>query len=88
MKILHIIRNPNDTTPLEIAKAQGREHEVAVLLLHDGVYANPVSDAENPDFQVYASAADALARGVTRHECVDYRKIAKMLFEYDKVISW
>ncbi len=83
MKILHIIRNPNDATPLEIAKAQGREHEVAVLLLHDGVYANP--DAK---IQVYASEADALARGVTGQECVDYRKIAKMLFEYDKVVSW
>lgn len=84
MKILHIIRNPNDATPLEIAKAQGTEHEVAVLLLHDGVYANP-GDAK---FQVYASAADALARGVAGHECVDYRQITKMLFEYDKVISW
>ena len=83
MRILHIIRNPNEATPLEIAEAQGREHEVAVLLLHDGVYANP--DAK---IQVYASAADALARGVTGHECVDYRKIAKMLFEYDKVVSW
>ncbi|MCX9080784.1 MAG: hypothetical protein OIN83_01150 [Candidatus Methanoperedens sp.] len=83
MKILHIIRNPNDATPLEIAKAHGREHEVAVLLLHDGVYANP--DAK---IQVYASAADALARGVMGHECVDYKQIAKMLFEYDKVISW
>lgn len=86
MKILHIIRNPNDATPLEIAQFQGREHEVTVLLLHDGVYANP--DAKNPGFQVYASATDALARGVKGHECVDYRQIAKMLFEYDKVVSW
>jgi sulfur transfer complex TusBCD TusB component (DsrH family) len=85
MKILHIIRNPNDATPLEIAKAQGREHEVAVLLLHDGVYLNPENDAK---FQVYASASDALARGVPGHECVNYKQIAKMLFEYDKVISW
>ena len=66
MKILHIIRNPNDATPLEIAEAQGREHKVSVLLLHDGVYANP--DAK---IQVYVCAADALARGVTGHECVE-----------------
>jgi len=83
MKILHIIRNPNDATPLEIAEAQGREHKVSVLLLHDGVYANP--DAK---IQVYVCAADALARGVTGHECVDYKQITKMLFEYDKVVSW
>ncbi|PWB55931.1 MAG: hypothetical protein C3F06_02095 [Candidatus Methanoperedenaceae archaeon] len=85
MKILHIIRNPNDATPIEIAKAQGREHEVAVLLMHDGVYANPGYDAK---IQVYVCTADALARGVMGHECVDYKQIAKMLFEYDKVISW
>ena len=88
MKILHIIRNPNDATPLEIAEAQGREHKVSVLMLHDGVYANPGYDVKNSGFQVYASASDAMARGVTGHECVDYRQIAKMLFEYDKVISW
>jgi sulfur relay protein TusB/DsrH len=88
MKILHIIRNPNDTTPIEIAIVQGREHEVAVLLLHDGVYAHPENDAKNHGFQVYASSTDALVRGVTGHECVDYKQIARMLFEYDKVVSW
>ena len=81
MKILHIIRNPNDATPLEIARSQSKEHEVSVLLLHDAVYANP-------DIQVYACAADARARGIIRHDCVDYKQIAKMLFEYDKVVSW
>jgi len=81
MKILHIIRNPNDTTPLEIARSQIKEHEVVVLLLHDAVYANP-------DLQVYACTEDALARGVTKHECVDFKRIAQMLFEYDKVVSW
>jgi sulfur transfer complex TusBCD TusB component (DsrH family) len=81
MKILHIIRNPNDATPLEIARSQSNEHEVAVLLLHDAVYSNP-------DLQVFACAADARARGITNHECVDYKRIAQMLFEYDKVVSW
>ena len=81
MKILHIIRNPNDATPLEIARSQSFDHEVAVLLLHDAVYAKP-------DLRVYASASDARARGVTVHECVDYKRIVQMLFEYDKVVSW
>ncbi len=83
MKILHIIRNPNDATPLEIARSQSKEHEVAVLLLHDAVYANP-----GLQLQVYACAADARARGVTKHECVDFKRIAQMLFEYDRVVSW
>ncbi|MBU4374307.1 MAG: hypothetical protein KKD69_03025 [Euryarchaeota archaeon] len=81
MKILHIIRNPNDATPLEIAKAQSKEHEVAILLLHDAVYAKP-------DLTAYACTKDAEARGVTGHECVGYDRIIEMLFEYDKVVSW
>jgi len=83
MKILHIIRNPNDETPLEIAKSQSEENEVAVLLLHDAVYAIP-----DVQFKVYACASDAEARGVARHECVDYKRIVQMLFEFDKVVSW
>ena len=83
MKILHIIRNPNDETPLEIARSQNKEHEVAVLLLHDAVYAIP-----DVQFKVYACTSDAEARGVARHECVDYKKIVEMLFEFDKIVSW
>lgn len=81
MKILHIIRKPSDATPLEIAKAQSKEHEVAILLLHDAVYATP-------DLPTYACAKDAEARGVTGHERVGYERIVEMLFEYDKVVSW
>lgn len=81
MKILHIIRNPNDETPLEIAKAQSRDNEVAILLLHDAVYVIP-------DLTTYACAKDAEARGVTRHELVGYERIVEILFEYDKVVSW
>ncbi len=81
MKILHIIRNPNETIPLEIAKEQNRDSEVAVLLLHDAVYAKP-------DLTTFACAKDAEARGVKAHECVDYDRIVEMLFEYDKVVSW
>jgi sulfur relay protein TusB/DsrH len=83
MKILHIICNPNDETPLEIAIIQSEEHEVAVLLLNDAVYAFP-----EVRFKVYACAADAEARGVARHESVDYKRIVQMLFKFDKVVSW
>ena len=83
MKILHIIRNPNDETPLEIARSQSKEHEVAILLLHDAVYSNP-----DVQFKVYACTADAGARDVAEYEGVDYKKIIKMVFEFDKVVSW
>lgn len=81
MKILHIIRNPNDTTPIEIAKAQGREHDVTILLMHDAVYMDP-------GMKAFACMDDAEARGVTTHECVGYDRIVNMLFEYDRVVSW
>ncbi len=81
MKILHIIRNPNDATPIEIAKAQSKDNEVVVLLMHDAVYTSP-------ELKVYACAADAEARDATVHERVDYDRIVEMLFEYDKVVSW
>lgn len=83
MKILHIIRNLNDETPLEIATSQSEDNEVAVLLLHDAVYAIP-----DVQFKIYACKADAEARGVARHECVEYKRIVQMLFEFDKVVSW
>jgi sulfur relay protein TusB/DsrH len=83
MKILHIIRNPNDETPLEIARSQSEENEVEVLLLHDAVYAIP-----DVQFKVYVCEADAKARGVALHECVDYKRIVELLFEFDKVVSW
>lgn len=81
MKILHIIRNPNDSTAFEIADAQNKEHDVAILLMHDGVYAFP-------GLTTYAASDDAKARCVTKHECVGYDRIVEMIFEYDKVISW
>ena len=81
MKILHILRNPNDSTPLEIAKAQGAEHDVALLLLHDAVYLET-------RLKAYACKVDAEARGVAGRECVGYERIVQMLFEYDKVVSW
>lgn len=81
MRILHIIRNPNDTTPIEIAKAQGAEHDVALLLLHDAVYLKP-------GLKAYACADDAEARGITSHERIGYDRIVKLLFEFDRVVSW
>lgn len=84
MKILHIFRNPNDITPLEIAKAQSTDNDVAILLLHDAVYANYAGEG----LTVYAGADDAEVRGVAGHERAGYDRIVQMLFEYDRVISW
>ncbi len=81
MKILHIIRKPDDKTPFEIAQAQRKDNDVAILLMHDAVY-------EAPGDGIYACASDVDARGVSGHITMDYDGIVKMLFDYEKVVSW
>lgn len=85
MRILHILRNPKDRTPLEIAEIQTREHYVGVLLLHDAVFLKEIPG----NLEVYACLDDALARNISsNHTQLGYEEIVKLIFEYDKVVSW
>jgi len=61
------------------SRSQSKEHEVAVLFLHDAVYASP-------DIQVYAVQLMPWQENY-QARMRDYKQIAKMLFEYDKVVS-
>jgi sulfur transfer complex TusBCD TusB component (DsrH family) len=81
MRILHIIKKPDDVTPFDIAGEQKKNNEVTILLLHDAVYVAPGKG-------IYACAADVEARGVLGHTTVDYDMIVSMIFENDKVVSW
>ncbi len=60
MKILHVIRTPLDGLPVELACHQQGTHEVGVLLVQDGVYADPAAG----QVSVYALRADLEARGL------------------------
>ncbi|RJP18029.1 MAG: hypothetical protein C4520_15200 [Candidatus Abyssobacteria bacterium SURF_5] len=85
MKVLHIIRNHDDGLALRLVEAINRLDgvEQALLMIQDGVYADSFG------LKTYACSEDVQARGVqTDHELVDYDRIADMIFEYDRVITW
>ncbi len=87
MKILHIVREPDDPCPFEYALRQvsSGQNEVAVLLIHNGVY----SKKELPDVKTIVLKDDMEARGIdTGHETTDYNRMIDLVFEYDRVITW
>ena len=84
MKILHVIRKPGETLGFEVARCQSEGHQVAFLLIQDGVLSRP-----DPSTTVYALAEDLDARGL---EAVgiptDYEGAIRLMAESDKVIVW
>ncbi len=85
MKILHVIRTLHDRLPVELACHQQGTHEVGVLLVQDGVYADPAAG----QVSVYALRADLEARGLAaRPMAVDYDGAIRLMAEYDRVIVW
>lgn len=84
MKILHIIRNVDEKTAIELAKFQSKSNDVAVLLIQDGVYIKL-----DKSFNTYACLKDVEARNISvDYKLVDYSEIVKLIFEYDKAIVW
>lgn len=80
MRILHVIRNPNDRLAVEVAGQQGKSCQVALLLIQDGVLARP---------DVPGAAVYALARGVTATgETVDYDGAVRLIAAHDTVVVW
>ncbi len=85
MKILHVIRTPLDGLPVELACHQQGTHEVGVLLVQDGVYADPAAG----QVPVYTLRADVEARGLAaRPMAVDYDGAIRLMAEHDRVIVW
>ncbi len=84
MKILHIMREINDTRALETARAQAAENEVTVVLLQDAVLGQVSWEGE-----VYACREDVEARGGGQGaQQVEYRELIRMIFGHDRVIMW
>ena len=85
MKILHVIRDPNERLALEIAEREAKQDAVSLLLIQDGVLAQPSLQA----IAVYALADDLEARGVTgRGSVVDYDGAICLMADHEKVIVW
>ncbi|MHB0869814.1 MAG: DsrH/TusB family sulfur relay protein [Chloroflexota bacterium] len=85
MKLLHLLRSPEDERALATALSHAAEHPTSLLLLQDAVLAR-VDGFPGP---VYASAEDVAARGKGGdYREIDYDAIVALIFEHDGVIGW
>lgn len=85
MRILHIIRHPREEMGWQVAEAQARRHEVAVLLLQDGVLSR-----RETALPLYASAVDLEARGLPadRGKPLSDAEIVEVLAAHDRLVTW
>lgn len=84
MRILHIVRDHRDGLPLEVARSQGGEHEVAILFIQNGVLARAPEALES-----YALAQDLEARGLPpRGKMVDFPGMVRLIVEADRALVW
>jgi len=85
MRILHIVRHPDEAMGWEVAEAQAAHHEVAVLLLQEGVLTR-----RQTALPVYGSALDLEARGLPadRVKPVTDAEIVDVVAAHDRVVTW
>jgi len=99
MSILHIIRNRNDGIALDTIRLQSESDgngDVGVLLIHDAVLdlANGGASVFPVGIILHALSSDCDARGISQvdeactYACVDYDAMLKLVFKYDRVITW
>lgn len=86
MKILHVLKTPQATDALAIARhhqaAEG--HQVTVLLIQDGLYT-----PSQPGLDLLVCNQDLQARGLTRGEkAVSHEEIIDLIFSHDRIICW
>lgn len=86
VEILHIIKSSSDSIALDVVKVHVKVHEVAVLLIQDGVLGAGLVDT---DVKLYASKADVEARSIgVDADLLDYGEIVDLIFGSEKVICW
>lgn len=85
MRILHIIRDPGEDLGWQVAEAQAGRHQVAVLLLQDGVLSR-----RETALPLYGSAADLEARGLSadRSKPLSDAEIVEVLTAHDRLLTW
>lgn len=84
MRVLHLIRDPDEQFGMEMARQQAATDEVAVVLIHEGVRM-----AAPSDLSPFALAEDVQARGdragVRR---IDMAEVVRLLEGHDRVFVW
>lgn len=85
MRILHIVRDPQDRRPVDTARRQAGDHTVSVLLLQDAVFRS-----DTAGLAVYACREDVQLRGLSLADVsiVDYDGILDLLESHDHVVCW
>jgi sulfur transfer complex TusBCD TusB component (DsrH family) len=85
MRLLHLIRDPGEEMGWQVAEAQASRHEVAVLLLQDGVLSR-----RQTALPLYASALDLKARGLRgeRVKPLSDAEIVEVLAAHDRLVTW
>ena len=82
--ILHILRTLRDESAWQIIRTQRDLQPVAVLLMHDAVWAPPPLDVP-----MYACEADVMARGITSPlPRLTYDQIVDLIFACKRVMVW
>ncbi|MAF12312.1 hypothetical protein CMK11_17840 [Candidatus Poribacteria bacterium] len=84
MKVLHIVRRPDDAYAMEMIAAQDSSHDLRVAFIQDGVF-RPTA----PTATRYVVEEDCVARGVeAAAESVTHEQLVDLIFDSDRVISW
>jgi sulfur relay protein TusB/DsrH len=87
MRVLHLIRRPNDRLAFEAAGRQGRE--ATVLLIQDGVRAVIQGVGPGAAGTIYVSADDVQARGVeTDYPGLTAVQMSELIVSHERVLVW
>lgn len=85
MKILHILRDPNNKYAIEAVTSHGIDNETELILIHDAVYLK-ISCA---GVKTFACKNDVETRGIeSLWNMLSYEEIIKKVFESDLVTCW
>ena len=85
MKIIHILRSPNDTLALETLNKQSEHMEVTVILLQDAISVQEIS-AQHLFVLEEGICKDRIKE--TSIRSINYRDFLNLIFEHDKVLCW
>lgn len=89
--ILHILtQSPGTDTFRQCLDAVNQDD--GLLLIQNGVYANPGQHISSPVAKIYALSADRQARGLTDSDhdtqVIDYDEFVALTLKYDKTVTW
>jgi sulfur transfer complex TusBCD TusB component (DsrH family) len=84
VRVLHLIRDPDEQFGLDLVRHQAATDEVAVVLIQEGVRMAPP-----PDVPTFALADDLRARGdLAGPQLIDAPELIRLLETHERVFVW